>query len=180
MNPIFIVGYMASGKTTFGKALARTAGLRHIDLDFFIEQRFHCSVKDFFASKGEEEFRRIEGNMLREVGEFSDVVISCGGGTPCFSGNMDYMNSRGMTVCLKASDDVIADRIIQAGDKRPLMAGKSRDEIMAAIGAHMSVRRPFYDMAKIHISGDRLESKSQIASTVDSFIKAYMPEMSAG
>lgn len=171
---------MASGKTTFGKALARTAGLRHIDLDFFIEQRFHCSVKDFFASKGEAEFRRIEGNMLREVGEFSDVVISCGGGTPCFSGNMDYMNSRGTTVCLRASDEVIADRIIQAGDKRPLMAGKSRAEIMAAIDAHMSERRPFYDMAKIQISGDRLESKSQIASTVDSFIKMYMPEMSAG
>lgn len=110
---------MASGKTTFGKALARATGLQHIDLDFFIEQRFHCKIKDIFAQKGEAEFRRIESNLLREIGEFSDVIISCGGGTPCFGDNMDYMNSRGTTVCLKASDDVIATRILAAGDKRP-------------------------------------------------------------
>ena len=176
--PIFITGYMASGKTTFGKALARATGLQHIDLDFFIEQRFRCKIKDIFAQKGEAEFRKIEGNLLREVGEFSDVIISCGGGTPCFGDNMDYMNSRGMTVCLKASDDVIADRIIAAGDKRPLMAGKSRDEILLSIKEHMAVRAPFYDKSRIIISGDRLESKSQIAETVASFIDNYLPESS--
>lgn len=168
-SPIFLVGYMASGKTTFGRALARHLGLQHIDLDFYIEQRFHTSVKDLFAKKGEAEFRRIEANLLREVGEFSDVVISCGGGTPCFSGNMEYMNSRGITVCLTATDDVIADRIIQAGDKRPLMAGKSRDEILATISSHKIERNPYYSLAKVTISGDRLESKSQIADTVASF-----------
>lgn len=174
MQPIFITGYMASGKTTFGKALARETGLRHIDLDFYIEQRFHCSIKDLFATRGEAEFRRIEGNMLREVGEFSDVVISCGGGTPCFGDNMDYMNSRGMTVCLRASDEVIARRVIEAGDKRPLMAGKTFDEVLATIAEHMKLRAPYYDRAKISISGDRLESKSQIADTVASFIADHL------
>lgn len=125
MDPIFVTGYMASGKTTFGKALARRTGLNHIDLDFYIEQRFHASVKELFATKGEAEFRRIESALLREVGEFSDVVVSCGGGTPCFGDNMEYMNSRGLTVCLQASDEVIARRIREAGDKRPLMAGKT-------------------------------------------------------
>ncbi len=165
---------MASGKTTFGKALARKTGLQHIDLDFYIEQRFHCKIKDLFAQKGEAEFRKIESNLLREVGEFSDVIISCGGGTPCFGDNMDYMNSRGMTVCLKASDDVIADRILQAGDKRPLMAGKSREDILISIKQHMAVRTQFYDKSKITISGDRLESKSQIADTVASFLKNHL------
>lgn len=173
-SPIFIVGYMASGKTTFGKALAKTTGLKHIDLDFYIEQRFHSTIKDIFAKKGETEFRRMESNMLREVGEFSDVVISCGGGTPCFGDNMDYMNSRGLTVCLKASDDVIANRIILAGDKRPLMAGKSREEILASIREHLSVRQPFYDKSHIIISGDRLESKSQISETVRAFISSLL------
>lgn len=177
--PIFIVGYMASGKTTFGKALARKTGLQHIDLDFYIEQRFHCSVSEFFATRGEAEFRRVESNLLREVGEFCDVVISCGGGTPCFADNMEYMNRRGLTVCLKASDDVVADRIINAGDKRPLMARKSREEILASIAEHKLQRTPFYDKARITISGDNLESKARIADTVDAFISRYLPDFSA-
>ena len=130
---LFIIGYMASGKTTFGRALARQTGLQHIDLDFYIEQRFHSTVREIFAQKGEAEFRRIESSMLREVGEMSDVVISCGGGTPCNGDNMEYMNSRGITVCLQASDDVIAERILQAGNKRPLMAGKSKEEILRTL-----------------------------------------------
>lgn len=171
---IFIVGYMASGKTTFGKALARKTGMQHIDLDFYIEQRYHSTVREIFASKGEAEFRRIEAFVLHEVGELEDVIISCGGGTPCYGDNMDYMNSRGVTVCLNASDDIIADRIIQAGNKRPLMAGKSREEILETIGKHMAVRAPFYAKAKINISGNLLENKTQIADTVDNFLKKYM------
>ena len=168
---LFIIGYMASGKTTFGRALARKTGFRHIDLDFYIEQRFHSTVRDIFANKGESEFRRIESAMLREVGEMSDVVISCGGGTPCFGDNIDYMKSHGITICLQASEDVIAERIIHAGNKRPLMAGKSKDEIIATLRQHMKERKPFYDKASVIISGDRLENKSQIDETVDDFIK---------
>lgn len=174
---LFIIGYMASGKTTFGRALARKAGLQHIDLDFYIEQRFHSSVKDIFAKKGEAEFRRIEGEMLREVGELTDVVISCGGGTPCFGDNMDYMNAKGLTVCLQASEDVIADRILDAGNKRPLMAGKSRDEIISTLREHMAVRLPYYEKAQISISGDRLENKAQIADTVENFVKKHIDNL---
>ncbi len=168
---------MASGKTTFGKALAKKTNMQHIDLDFYIEQRFHSTIRDIFANKGEAEFRRIESAMLREVGEISDVVISCGGGTPCFGDNMDFMNSKGLTVCLQASDDVIANRIIQAGNKRPLMAGKSKEDILLTINQHMEVRKPFYDQASIAISGNKLESKTQIAETVDDFIKNHLEKL---
>lgn len=168
---------MASGKTTFGRALARRTGMQHIDLDFYIEQRFHATVSDIFAQKGEAEFRRIESAMLREVGEMTDVVISCGGGTPCFGDNLDYMNDRGLTVCLQASEDVIADRILQAGDKRPLMARKSRGEILETLHRHMEQRRPFYDRAKLIISGDRLENKSQIEETVGDFVKKHIHDL---
>ena len=171
---LFIIGYMASGKTTFGRALAKAAGMQHIDLDFYIEQRFRSTVREIFATKGEAEFRRIEGAMLREVGEMNDTVVSCGGGTPCFGDNLDYMNEHGLTVCLQASDDVIADRIIQAGNKRPLMAGKSREQILDTLREHMEKRKPYYDRAKIQISGDRLENKRQIAETVDDFIKNHL------
>lgn len=174
---LFIIGYMASGKTTFGRALARRTGMQHIDLDFYIEQRFHATVRDIFAQKGEAEFRRIESAMLREVGEMTDVVISCGGGTPCFGDNLEYMNQRGITVCLQASEDVIAYRILQAGDKRPLMAGKSRGEILETLHRHMEMRRPFYDRAKLIISGDRLENKSQIEETVGDFVKKHIHDL---
>lgn len=171
---LFIIGYMASGKTTFGRALARQTGMQHIDLDFYIEQRFHRTVREIFAQKGEAEFRRIEGAMLREVGEMTDVIISCGGGTPCFGDNMDYMNERGLTVCLQANDEVIADRVIEAGNKRPLMAGKSREEVLETIKEHMIARKPYYDRAQLTISGDRLENKRQIAETVGDFVKNHL------
>ncbi|MDE6022668.1 MAG: shikimate kinase [Muribaculaceae bacterium] len=174
---IFIIGYMASGKTTFGTALAKRTGMQHIDLDFYIEQRFHTTIRDIFAKKGEAEFRRIEGAMLREVGEMSDIIISCGGGTPCFGDNMDYMNSKGLTVCLNASEDVIANRIINAGNKRPLMAGKSRQEIITTLREHMAVRAPFYDKAQIAISSEHLENKDQIARTVGNFVKNHIDNL---
>ena len=148
--------------------------MQHIDLDFYIEQRFHCTVREIFDRKGEAEFRRIEGAMLREVGEMEDTVVSCGGGTPCFGDNMDYMNAHGLTVCLRANDDVIADRILEAGAKRPLMAGKSRAEVLETLREHMAVRKPFYDRAMTVISGDRLENKRQIEETVDDFIKNHL------
>lgn len=174
---LFIIGYMASGKTTFGRALARQTGMQHIDLDFYIEQRFHTTIRDLFANKGEAEFRRIEGAMLREVGEMDDTVVSCGGGTPCFGDNIDWMNAHGITVCLKASEDTTADRIIQAGGKRPLMAGKSREEIISTMREHINQRKPFYDKAQIVISGDKLENKLQIGETVENFVKNHLQNL---
>ena len=89
MQRIIIIGYMGAGKTTVGKALAKALGLDFYDLDWYIESRMHKTVKQIFDEQGEEGFRRIEHNMLHEVAEFEDVIISCGGGTPCFFDNMD-------------------------------------------------------------------------------------------
>lgn len=163
--PIFLIGYMATGKTTLGRALARETGRQHIDLDFYIEQRFRMTVREIFATKGEAEFRRIEAAMLREAGEIEGTIISCGGGTPCFSGNMDYMNSRGITVCLRAGEEIVADRILLGGNKRPLMAGKSREEVLATLREQMALRDPFYSQAQLTLSADRLETRPDIAAT---------------
>lgn len=171
MAPIFLIGYMATGKTTLGRAFAREMGLQHIDLDFFIEQRFHSSISQIFASKGEGEFRRIEAAMLREIGELEDVVISCGGGTPCYNDNMEYMNSRGLTVCLKASEDVVADRILQAGDKRPIMAGKSRQQVVETLRTQLEIRNPFYAQAKFEFHADHLDSRTEIAVAARNLIE---------
>lgn len=165
MATIFIVGYMACGKTTLGRALARKMGVDFIDLDFYIEQRYRRSVKEIFAERGEEGFREIERNMLREAGEFEDVVIACGGGTPCYFDNMEYMNSRGVTVWLRASEERTVERMLIVPGKRPLVAGKSREELLEYVGHHMAERRPYYSQARITFTGEHLENKRDIAQS---------------
>ncbi len=170
---MFIIGYMASGKTTFGRALARRTGMQFIDLDFYIEQRFRKSITEIFSEKGEEEFRRMEAAMLREIGEFEGVVISCGGGTPCFHNNMDYMLSRGDVVWLEASPERITERLIINSARRPLMRGKTPEEIRITVEEGISKRTPFYSKANIRFNGEQLEDRRQIDRTVNSFLEKH-------
>ena len=86
---------MGAGKTTVGKALSKELNIPFYDLDWYIETRMHKTVKQLFDERGEDGFRIIERNMLHEVAEFENVIISCGGGTPCFFDNMDYLNQQG-------------------------------------------------------------------------------------
>lgn len=175
-RPIFIVGYMACGKTTFGRALARATGLEFIDLDFYIEQRFRTTINKIFADKGEAEFRRMEASMLREAGEFENVIISCGGGTPCYCGNMDYMLGRGDVIWLQSSVGRITERLIANSARRPLMAGKTPLQIAAAVEEGLSARRETYAQANIFHSGENLEDRRQIAEAITRFI-ANHPEL---
>lgn len=163
---------MACGKTTFGRALAHRTGLEFIDLDFYIEQRFRKSITDIFAEKGEGEFRRIEAAMLRETGEFENVVIACGGGTPCFHDNMDYMLSRGEVVWLEASPERITERLVINSARRPLMKGKTPEEIRAAVEEGLAKRTPYYSRANIRFNGEQLEDKRQIDRTVTAFLQS--------
>ncbi|MEE1023103.1 MAG: shikimate kinase [Muribaculaceae bacterium] len=170
--PVFLVGLPASGKTTFGRALARRLGMDFIDLDFYISQRFRASVAEIFARDGEEAFRRRESAMLREVGEMQGVVVACGGGTPCFSGNMDYMNSRGLTVRLTASPEALKRRLLLGGDRRPLVKGKSAEELEGYILKVQAEREPYYSRAQVSVESSQLESRAEIAGTVDRFVAA--------
>jgi len=170
MKPLFIIGYMGCGKTTFGRALASATGLRFIDLDFYIEQRFHATIREMFDSVGEEEFRKRERDMLHETGEFSDCVISCGGGTPCFFDNIDYMNSHGTTLWLKASEEVLFSRLVRKRGKRPLIANKTDNQIRETIASQLEARTPFYSKAKMAWQGDALEDRRQIDSNIADFL----------
>ena len=167
MKRVFLVGYMGAGKTTVGKELAKLAGLSFIDLDYYIEGRYHKAVSQIFAERGEEAFREIERNMLHEVAEFEDVLISTGGGAPCFFDNMEYMNSMGDTVFLEASDEALLRRLKAGKSKRPLLANKTDDELMDTITTALKKRLPFYQQAKYTFCSDRLESKEQISDSVE-------------
>lgn len=177
-KPLFIIGYMACGKTTFGRALARAAGRDFIDLDFYIEQRFRMPISQIFAQKGEEEFRCMESAMLREAGEFENVVVACGGGTPCFNGNMEYMNARGVTVWLEASVDKMVRRLVANNSRRPLMAGKKEHEICEEVTRGLAERKRYYSQALVRFSGECLEDRRQIDEAVSAFLGIGMPKSS--
>lgn len=166
MVRIFLTGYMGAGKTTLGKALARTLNVSFIDLDWYIEERFHKSIPDIFNERGEEGFRTLERNMLREAGEFEDVVIATGGGTPCFFDNMDYMNRQGQTVFLDVPTEVLFRRLRAATQQRPILQGKTNDDLRTFIEEALEKRLPFYTQAHYRFDGSRLESRSQIAESV--------------
>ena len=166
MTRVFLIGYMGSGKTTLGKAFARELGLEFIDLDWYIEARFHKTISQIFVERGENGFREMERNMLHEVGEFENVVIAAGGGTPCFFDNVDYMNRSGKTVFLKASVEVLFRRLKIGKTKRPLLANKSDDELMEAIKSALEKRLPFYEKASCQFEADMLESRSEIKESV--------------
>ena len=98
MTRIILIGYMGAGKTTVGKALSQSLALPFYDLDWYIEERYRRTIPQIFAENGENGFREIEQKVLHEVAEFENVIISCGGGTPCFFDNMEYMNRQAQTV----------------------------------------------------------------------------------
>lgn len=167
MKRIFLIGYMGAGKTTLGKAFAREQALSFVDLDWFIEERYHKTVRQIFTERGENEFREIERRMLHEVMEFENVVISTGGGTPCFFDNMDQMNRCGQTVFLDVDRAVLFRRLRVAKLQRPLLAEKSDEELMDLIDEALKNRLPFYSKAKYVFCADELEDKRQIQKSVE-------------
>lgn len=157
MKRIFLIGFMASGKTTHGRRLAKKYNLEFIDLDIYIENRYHKTVSQIFAEKGEDGFRIIEHNMLQEVAGFEDVVVAAGGGTPCFFDNVDVMNQAGDTVYLKATPETLCSNLKMNGlSKRPLVADKSDDELLEYISSTLAKRVPFYEKAKYTIDSNDL------------------------
>lgn len=167
MIRIFLTGFMGAGKTTLGRAFAKKTGLSFIDLDWYIEERFHKTIGELFAERGEEGFRRLEQKMLHEVGMFEDVIISTGGGTPCYADNMSFMNENGCTVLLKASEDVLFRRLSVARMQRPKLKNLSDDELRQFIVDAQEVRREYYEKAQFCFQADELEDRRQIAESVE-------------
>ena len=162
MIRVFLCGYMGAGKTTLGKSLSKEMNLTFIDLDNFIESRQHKTVKEIFAEVGEAGFRDIERRSLIEVSEYEDVVISLGGGTPCFFDNMDIINAAGTSVYLKPTEEVLLKRLIKGKHKRPLLADKTDEEILGVIREQLAWREPYYLKCKITFEASHLECKEDI------------------
>lgn len=162
MKAIILIGYMCVGKTTIGKELAKRRGQMFYDLDWYIEERFRKRVPQIFAEEGEEAFRKKERNMLHEVAEFENVVVSCGGGTPCFFDNIDYMNQAAEVIYLKASPETILSHLKISKGKRPLLEGMSPEELQTFVTDQIKTREDFYLRARHVVDVDVLDSAEKV------------------
>ncbi len=167
MVRIFLIGYMGAGKTTVGKQLSKELNIPFYDLDWYIESRRRKTIPQIFAEQGEEGFRTIERNMLHEVAEFEDVIISCGGGTPCFFDNIDYMNQQGQVVYLRCEPEVLRRHLMMGKTERPLLKGKSPEELIAFITAQLEKREPFYNKAPHILDVTLMDNYDKIKITID-------------
>ncbi len=166
MTRIILIGYMGAGKTTIGRALAKELGIPFYDLDWYIESRMRKKVPQIFAERGEEGFRKIEHNMLHEVAEFENIIVSCGGGTPCFFDNIDYMNGQAMTVYLKADPDVLYDHLRMGRTERPLLTGKTPEELRLFIAEQLRQREPYYTKARYTLDVSLMDNYEKIKVSV--------------
>lgn len=171
MENIFLIGYMGAGKTTAGRELAKALGMEFVDLDHFIQTRYNKTINQLFEEYGEDGFRNIEKNILREIGEFENAVISTGGGTPCFFDNMDYMTKAGITIYLKATPEMLSERLNTCKEKRPLIRDKNEEELYLFVKENLEKREPHYGKASVIFHSDELVNKEDIDKYVQQIIK---------
>jgi shikimate kinase len=164
---IFLIGYMGAGKTTIGKALAKRMNLSFIDLDVYIEARYHRSISRLFEEKGEESFREIERRMLHEVALFENVLVSTGGGTPCFYDNMDFMNMAGQTVYLKVSPDELVKRLKLVRHTRPILNGRYGEELNAFVLENLEKRSIYYMQASVIFDAEVMVTGNDVKKITD-------------
>jgi len=154
---------MGSGKSTMGRALASELDLTFIDLDSFLEEKYFKTIPQIFAEEGEESFRRKERNVLEEVCSFDNVILATGGGAPCFFDNMKLMNKSGFCVFLDVDVTSLVNRLIHAKTERPLIKGKSPEELHEFIEGLLAKRRPFYEKARYILTGSEITANQVIS-----------------
>ena len=167
MKTVFLIGYMGCGKTTLGEVLARQLDCRFIDLDEFIEQRQGMTVVQIFDEMGENRFRELETEALHEVASMTDVIVGCGGGTPCHGDNMALMNQAGVTVWLTTSPERITARLLlpEQKSKRPKINTLPAHEVLPLVKKELQSRSPFYAQAQLQFDSTDIETGPATART---------------
>lgn len=153
---IYLIGYMGCGKSTLGRKLSGLMNVPFHDLDVVIEQQTGMTVPEIFDTLGENGFREIEAQCLRNLNDQPNMVISCGGGTPCFGNNMEFMNANGLTVYIKIPAEIIASRLFHSENKRPLLPYHSIEILKDHVTRMLRQREEFYLQARLVVEGINL------------------------
>jgi len=157
---IFLIGFMGTGKSHWGEIWASRHNLTFIDLDVEIEKKTGLSIEEIFEKKGEDFFRDVETNSLLGMEQFDNCIIACGGGTPCFKNNMDWMNENGITVLLNSTPSKILENIINDNKERPLLKKINKGELLFFIEMKLKERMDFYNKASIRLEAVELNPNS--------------------
>lgn len=160
---IFLIGFMGSGKSHWGKELSAKLQIPFFDLDQKIEEKEEKSINEVFEMKGEEYFRLLEKEVLHMLVESHDAfVMACGGGTPCFYNNIDYMNQKGTTIWINCSTSCLVDRLKDEKEKRPLIKDLDEEQLHIYVMKKVGDRRIFYQQAKIILTEEEVSVESII------------------
>lgn len=164
-SPLFLIGFMGCGKSHWGSAWAQRHKLVFIDLDLAVEKHEAASITEIFENNGEEYFREKETQMLRNI-KAQNTLVACGGGTPCFYNNIDWMNEHGSTILLQASPQFLLKNIMGQEGRRPLIKKYSEAELLLFIGQKLEEREQFYSKANVIVNAETATEQ-----TIDQFLK---------
>ena len=160
---VFLIGFMASGKSSVGRKLANKLGLTFIDMDDYIVEKYNSTIRLIIYDKGMDAFREIEKQALEAIiNKYENAVISTGGGTPCYFNNMDLMKRSGVTIYLDVDIPTLVDRLMYAKKDRPLIWGKTREDLTVYAKELLGNRQGIYEQAKHKISGKSLKAESLV------------------
>ncbi|MEO8821499.1 MAG: shikimate kinase [Ginsengibacter sp.] len=157
---IFLIGFMGSGKSHWGRIWAQQEGYIFFDLDTEIEKVFELSVEQIFEKHGEEKFREMERYHLRKFETPRKNMVACGGGTPCFFDNLEWMQQHGTVIYLKALPESILERVMDETEKRPLLKKVNTSELLFFIRQKLKEREPVYLKADHVLEVDQLHKNS--------------------
>ncbi|MDE6463091.1 MAG: AAA family ATPase [Muribaculaceae bacterium] len=175
MRPVFLTGFMGTGKSTLGRALAaRVDGLRFVDLDDAAEARLGCTASEAFAAGRSDAFRQAEAEALAQLCEAENVVVACGGGTPCYGDNMERMLAAGTVVLLTAERGRLLRRLTEAPGKRPLVDGLEGKALSDRVDELMRAREDAYSRAHAVFDATRLETVAEVEATAEAFIAEFL------
>ena len=147
LGSFFLIGFMGSGKSYWGDIWSKQSGLPFFDLDTVIEEQHNKTIAQIFEQDGEPFFRNAETAALYTFAAKKNCIVACGGGTPCFNNNMQWMNEHGTTVYLKATPEEILKRVINEQDKRPVIKNVPQQELLLFIEKKLNERASFYEQA---------------------------------
>jgi shikimate kinase len=160
---IFLIGFMGSGKTHWGKLLSEKLQLPFFDLDSVISETEQKNISQIFAENGEEYFRYKEKEVMEEiVNDHDKFILSCGGGTPCFFNNIEFMKKKGKVIWLHTSIPVLKERLLKERMTRPLIKAIGDVELKNYIVRKMGERKIYYEQADVMINEESITLTSLI------------------
>ena len=160
---IFLIGFMGSGKSHWGRLLSQKLSIPFFDLDAQVEESAGKSIAEIFVTEGEEHFRMQEKEVLHIITESHEsFVMACGGGSPCYFNNIEYMQQAGTTVWINTALELLYQRLVKEKEKRPLIKELTDEQLKSFISKKFADRKIYYEQADIKMDDEPVQLETLI------------------